>query len=52
VIASALARVCDVIELQAQSLERDTRTYAAFVRAAAGQARGANPRVDSRGGRR
>jgi len=44
-LAGALARVCDVIELQAQSLERDTRTYAAFVRAAAGQARGANPRV-------
>src|SRR5215469_11034811 len=31
-LAGALARVCDVIELQAQSLERDTRTYAAFVR--------------------
>jgi hypothetical protein len=31
--------------LQAQSLERDTGTHAAFVRAAAGQARRANPRV-------
>ena len=28
-----------MIELQAQSLERNTRTYAAFVRAAAAQAR-------------
>ena len=44
-LAGALARVCDVIELQAQSLERDTGTYAAFVRAAASQARRANPRV-------
>ena len=44
-LAGALARVCDVIELQAQSLERDTGTYAAFVRAAAAQAREANPRV-------
>jgi hypothetical protein len=26
-LAGALARVCDVIELQAQSLERDTGTY-------------------------
>jgi hypothetical protein len=44
-LAGALARACDVIELQAQSLERDTGTYAAFVRAAAAQARRANPRV-------
>ena len=44
-LAGALARACDVIELQAQSLERDTATYAAFVRAAAAQARRANPRV-------
>ena len=40
-----LARVADVIELQAQSLERDTATYTAFVRAAASQARQANPRI-------
>ena len=44
-LAGSLARTCDVIELQAQSLERDTGTYAAFVRAAAAQARQANPRV-------
>ena len=44
-LAGALARVCGVIELQAQSLERDTGTYAAFVGAAAAQARRANPRV-------
>lgn len=35
----------DVLELQAQSLERSTSTYAAFVRDAAAQARAANPRV-------
>ena len=44
-LAGQLARVSDVIELQAQSLERSTRTYAAFVRAAAAQARKANPAV-------
>jgi hypothetical protein len=44
-LAAAVARGADVIELQAQSLERDTATYAAFVDAAAGQARAANPRV-------
>jgi len=44
-LAGALATVSDVIELQAQSLERDTGTYAAFVRAAAAQARRANPRI-------
>ncbi|HUL26093.1 MAG TPA: hypothetical protein VLW44_10040 [Streptosporangiaceae bacterium] len=44
-LAAALARVSDVIELQAQSLERETGTYAAFVGAAAAQARRANPRV-------
>ena len=40
-----IAPVADVIEIQAQSLERDTGTYAAFVRAAAAQARSANPRI-------
>ena len=40
-----MAKVSDVVELQAQSLERDTRTYATFVREAAAQARAANPRV-------
>jgi len=40
-----MARVADVVEFQAQSLERDTAAYAAFVQAAARQAREANPRV-------
>ncbi len=40
-----LARVADVIELQAQSLERDSGTYAGFVKAAAAQASAANPAV-------
>ena len=44
-LAGAMAREADVIELQAQSLERDTSSYAAFVHAAARQARAANPRV-------
>jgi len=44
-LAGQLAKAADVIELQAQSLERSTRTYAAFVRAAAAQARKANPAV-------
>ncbi len=34
-----------VVEVQAQSLERDPRTYRAFVRAAVAQARAANPHV-------
>ena len=37
--------MADVIEVQAQSLERSAATYAAFVREAAGQARAANPGV-------
>jgi hypothetical protein len=36
-----LAQVADVVELQAQSLERNTGTYTSFVRAAAAQARAA-----------
>ncbi|HEV2375370.1 MAG TPA: hypothetical protein VGS19_24820, partial [Streptosporangiaceae bacterium] len=44
-LAGALARTADVIELQAQSLERDTSVYEQFVREAAAQARAANPRV-------
>jgi hypothetical protein len=44
-LAGAIARSADVIELQAQSLERSTDTYASFVRAAAAQARAANPHV-------
>jgi hypothetical protein len=45
-LVGRLARIADVIELQAQSLERDTATYSAFVRAAASQARVANPRIN------
>jgi hypothetical protein len=44
-LAGAMAKVADVIELQAQSLEQQTGTYADFVRAAAAQARAANPKV-------
>jgi hypothetical protein len=44
-LAGHLARVADVVELQAQSLERDPVTYAAFVRAAAAQASAANPGI-------
>ncbi len=44
-LAASAARVSDVLELQAQSLERDTSSYATFVREAAAQARAANPRV-------
>ena len=44
-LAASAGRVSDVLELQAQSLERDTSSYATFVREAAAQARAANPRV-------
>jgi hypothetical protein len=44
-LAGALARHADLIEFQAQSLERDTASYQAFVVAAARQARSANPDV-------
>jgi hypothetical protein len=44
-LAGAMAKEADVVELQAQSLERDTSSYATFVHAAARQARAANPRV-------
>jgi hypothetical protein len=44
-LAARLAQVADVVELQAQSLERDTATYTSFVRAAAAQARAARPGV-------
>lgn len=40
-----LAQVADVVELQAQSLERDTATYTSFVRQAAAQARAARAGV-------
>jgi hypothetical protein len=44
-LVGRLAPVADAVELQAQSLERDTASYAAFVRAAAAQAISANPRI-------
>ena len=44
-LARSMARVADVVELQAQSLERDQAVYESFVRQAAAQARAANPRV-------
>lgn len=44
-LAAELAKFADVIDLQAQSLERSAASYASFVRAAAQQARSANPRV-------
>jgi len=40
-----LAKVADVVELQAQSLEQDTSVYTAFVQAAAAQASAARPGV-------
>ncbi len=44
-MVGAIAKVAGVVEVQAQSLERNTHTYEAFVRAAAAQARAANPHV-------
>jgi len=44
-LAAELARVADVIDLQAQSLERSPGSYEAFVREAARQARAAKPGV-------
>jgi hypothetical protein len=44
-LAGGVARHADVIEIQAQSLERDAGGYASFVAAAAAQARAANPAV-------
>ena len=44
-LAGQMARRADVVELQAQSLERTPAAYRAFVRAAAAQARSANPTV-------
>jgi hypothetical protein len=41
-----LAKVADVVELQAQSLEQDTHVYNVFVRAAAAQASTGRPGVD------
>ena len=44
-LAGAMAKAADVVELQAQSLERDPGTYTSFLRAAAAQARAASPGV-------
>jgi len=44
-LAGRLAGAADVIELQAQSLERDTIAYASFVRIATSQATAANPGI-------
>lgn len=44
-LISQLAKVADIIELQAQSLERDTATYTSFVSAATSLATGARPDV-------
>ena len=48
-LTGQMAKVADIIELQAQSLERDTVTYAAFVRAATAQASQPIPRIDRAG---
>jgi hypothetical protein len=44
-LAAEMAKNADIVELQAQSLERETATYTAFVREATAQARSANSRV-------
>jgi hypothetical protein len=44
-LVARLAGVADIVEIQAQSLERDTATYTAFVQAATSQASTANPRI-------
>jgi hypothetical protein len=44
-LAGQMARTADIIELQAQSMERDTIAYASFVRAATSQATAANPGI-------
>jgi hypothetical protein len=44
-LVARLAGVADIVEIQAQSLERDTAAYTAFVQAATSQASTANPRI-------
>ncbi len=44
-LAAGIAKVADFLDLQAQSLERSTASYASFVREAAAQARSANPQL-------
>ena len=45
-LVGRVASVADVVELQAQSLERSTTTYAAFVRGAVSQARAGSASVE------
>ena len=44
-IAADEARYADVIDIQAQGSERDVQKFSSFVKAAAAQARSANPKV-------
>jgi hypothetical protein len=44
-LAAQFAQVADIVEFQAQSLERDATTYATFVREATAQATAAKPGV-------
>jgi hypothetical protein len=44
-LAAQAAQAADVVDIQAQSLERSTPAYVDFVRKAAAQARGAKPGV-------
>jgi len=44
-LAKPIAKIANIIELQAQSLERDPEAYKNFVHAAAAQARAGNPHV-------
>jgi hypothetical protein len=45
-LVGRLAKVADVVELQAQSLEQHTRVYTVFVQAAAAQGSAARPGID------
>lgn len=44
-LAGAAARYADVVDIQAQRFQDDPQRYGSFVRAAAAQARAANPKV-------